>query len=362
VKITRPGKFGDMVNKKFWKNKKVLITGHTGFKGSWLSQILISLGSEVFGISLKNPVSSPSLYKILNLNKHITDQKLDITNFERCRKAIRYFSPDIIIHMAAQPLVKLSYKMPYDTLKTNIIGTLNVLEVARFQKSVKSILIVTSDKCYQNLEQDYSYVESDSMGGFDPYSASKACAEHISSSYYNSYFKLDNIGVATARAGNVIAGGDWSEDRIFPDMIKAWVKNKSIVIRSPRSKRPWQHVLDVATSYLKLVESMCSNPGSFSGPWNFGPGPENVKTVLTMVKTSQKYWDGISNYVIKKDKNLHETKILKLDTTKAEKMLQIQPIFNYENAIKNTLEWYKNYYSKNDIVNFTKNQIQNNIL
>ena len=347
------------MKKDFWIGKNVLVTGHTGFKGSWLCQLLIEMGANITGVSLKKPISEPCLFDILELGEKLVDNRFNINDFNECSAIINELSPNIVIHMAAQSLVKLSYQDPIHTFNTNIIGTANLLESLRNNLSIKTILIVTSDKCYNNIEDDYLYNEDDRLGGNDPYSSSKACAELITSAYYRSFFKQRNVGVATARAGNVIGGGDWSDYRLFPDIIKAWIKNNPVIIRSPNSIRPWQHVIEPICGYLKLVEYLWDNPDNFSGGWNFGPDEGNMKTVLDTVKYSQRLWNGSSEVIFSDQNTFKEDKILKLNNQKTKSRLKINPKMNFEKTLKNTLHWYANYYEGNNIKKITSDQILN---
>ena len=260
----------------FWPGKKVLITGHTGFKGSWLCLWLNKMGANVSGLSLNDPVSNPNMFSVLNIEKSVKDERGDISNYETCIRIVTKHEPEIVFHLAAQPLVKLSYSDPLKTYNTNILGTANILEAIRNCESVKTIVAITTDKCYENIEKEYAYVETDALGGFDPYSSSKACAEHIASAYYRSFFRKKGVGLATARAGNVIGGGDWALDRLIPDMIKSWSKNEKLFIRYPLATRPWQHVLEPLSGYLMLAEALWEEQEKFSGPWNFGPAKNCV--------------------------------------------------------------------------------------
>ncbi|MBI87153.1 MAG: CDP-glucose 4,6-dehydratase [Candidatus Marinimicrobia bacterium] len=350
------GKSGKLLNKKFWKGKNVLVTGHTGFKGTWVSQLLVELGANVSGLSLANAPSKPCLFNLLEFDNNLVDFRGDITNLKTCVKAIKNSNPDILIHMAAQPLVRLSYQQPILTYNTNIMGTVNILESVRNFDSIKAILIVTSDKCYKNTESGKFFDETSTLGGDDPYSSSKACVEHISMAYYKSYFSLKNIGLATARAGNVIGGGDWSKDRLIPDIIKAWTKNESVIIRSPNAIRPWQHVLEPICGYLKLIELLYNESKKFSGAWNFGPDQNKIKSVLETVKMLQKLWSGKSKTKTQIDNLLYEANILKLDNTKMKKQLGIKPKMSFEDALNNTIQWYEAYYDKRDIKYVTYRQ------
>ena len=266
----------------FWKNKKVLVTGHTGFKGSWLCLWLNKMGANVSGLSLNDPVSSPNMFSVLNIEKSVKDERGDISDYETCIRTVTKHEPEIVFHLAAQPLVKLSYLDPLKTYNTNILGTANILEAIRHCESVKTIVVITTDKCYENIEKEYAYVETDSLGGFDPYSSSKACAEHIASAYYRSFFRKKGVGLGTVRVGNVIGGGDWAMDRLIPDMIKSWSKNEKLFIRYPLATRPWQHVLEPLSGYLMLAEALWEEQERFSGPWNFGPAKNCVKTVQAL--------------------------------------------------------------------------------
>ena len=355
------GKFGKLLNKKFWKGKNVLLTGHTGFKGTWMSQLLIELGANVSGLSLLEAPSKPCLYDLLELEKTIVDLRGDITSLKTCNKAVNNSNPNILIHMAAQPLVRLSYQQPILTYSTNIMGTANILEAVRNLDSIKAILVVTSDKCYYNSETGESFDETSMLGGDDPYSSSKACAEHISLAYYKSYFSSNNIGLATARAGNVIGGGDWSNDRLIPDIIKAWTKNESVIIRSPNAIRPWQHVLEPICGYLKLIQLLYIESNKFSGSWNFGPDQNKIKSVLDTVKMIQKFWSGKSKVKVQADNSLHEANILKIDNTKMKKQLGIKPKMSFEEALNNTIQWYEGFYYKKNIKDITYQQTINYI-
>ncbi len=356
---TLPGSFGNLLKKDFWKGKSVLVTGHTGFKGSWLCRLLLELEAKISGLSLRKPTSKPLLFDILNLGENLIDFRGDITDFNKCLTIINELSPDIVIHMAAQSLVKLSYKEPIQTINTNIIGTANILESLRHISSIKTILIVTSDKCYNNFETQYPYKEDDPLGGNDPYSSSKACAEHITNAYYKSYFKSKNLGVATARAGNVIGGGDWSKDRLLPDIVKAWENDNPVVIRSPNSIRPWQHVLEPIFGYLKLIECLWDNPENFSGGWNFGPNEDNMKPVIDAVKYSQKLWNGNPKVKILKENNFQEAKVLKLNNQKVKSKLKIKPKMNFNESLKKTIYWYASFYKGNNVKQITSEQILN---
>ena len=317
---------------------------------------------KVSGLSLSEPVSNPSLFEIIKIGQKIIDYRGDITNKNICYDILNKSYPDILIHMAAQPLVRESYRNPIYTYQTNVMGTVNILDAARKIKSIKTILVVTSDKCYENLEINRGYKESDSMGGYDPYSSSKACAEHISSAFYRSYFRQEKIGLATARAGNVIGGGDWSQDRLIPDIIRSWVSEQPIIIRSPESIRPWQHVIEPLVGYLKLIERLWDQPGKFSSGWNFGPDKNSLKKVIDVLKSSQSSWGRFSDFKIEIDKTLHEANLLMLDNKKAKSKLGIDQKISFDKAIEYTFLWYENYYfKKKDMFHFTLNQIKESL-
>jgi len=343
-----------------FKNKKVIITGHTGFKGSWLTLWLKLLGAKIIGISLDVP-TKPSHYDKLNLGKKIINIKLDIRNLKKLEKIFKKYQPDYVFHLAAQSLVKKSYTDPVKTFTTNTIGTMNVLESLKKINNKFAAVIITSDKSYKNLEIKRGYHEKDLLGGKDPYSASKGAAEIIIQSFVNSYFKKNKSkNIAVARAGNVIGGGDWSENRLIPDCIKSWSVNKKAMIRNPKSTRPWQHVLEAIRGYLTLAICLYKDHKLHGEPFNFGPKHSQNKKVITLVKEMKKHWNSIS-WEEKKSKNdLYESKLLKLDSTKARKKLKWKPIMNFEETIKMTTIWYKNFFEKKQINVFdlSKKQIE----
>ena len=330
------------IYKNYFRNKKIIVTGHTGFKGSWLTLCLNLLGAKVLGISKDYP-TSPSHFKDLNIKKNIQNKIFDITNLKRTKKIFKEFQPDYVFHLAAQAIVNKSFKDPISTFNSNTIGTLNVLESLREVKKCKAV-IITSDKSYKNLEIKRGYNEDDILGGNDPYSASKGAAELIINSYLKSFFvNKKNIRIAIARAGNVIGGGDWSTDRIIPDCVKSWYKNKKITIRSPKSTRPWQHVLDAIRGYLILAIKL--NDKKIHGEaFNFGPDNKQNKNVLDLVKEIKKNWQGVE-WKIKQDIKLKnkESNLLKLNSHKAKKILNWYPVLNFKNSIKFTANWYKQY-------------------
>jgi CDP-glucose 4,6-dehydratase len=340
-----------------YNGKKVLITGHTGFKGSWLSLYLKLLQAEVVGYALE-PNTDPSLFKILNLENKVKSIIGNILDTEKLERVISDFSPDIIFHLAAQPLVRTSYKEPVNTYQVNVIGTLNVLEAARKCANVKAFINVTTDKCYENMEINYQYKEDDKLGGYDMYSSSKACSEILSSSYRNSFLKSGFL-LATARAGNIIGGGDWALDRLIPDCIRAIRKNIPIMIRNPHSVRPWQFVLEPLCGYLMLGEKLLAEKSEFAKSYNFGPEKDSILSVNDIIDMLAKYY----SYNKKELRSeLHEANLLMLDISRAKNELSWYPKYNIRKTIEETIEWYKNYYNKQDMYEYTVSQIENYVI
>tara|TARA_Y100000590_G_scaffold449643_1_gene588113 strand:+ start:4629 stop:5723 length:1095 start_codon:yes stop_codon:yes gene_type:complete len=331
---------------KQFKNKKVLVTGHTGFKGSWLTSCLVSLGAKVTGISINIP-SKPSHFEAIKLQKRINHKIMDIRNLKLLKKTFKKYQPDYVFHLAAQALVKKSYSFPAYTWETNTIGTLNVLESLREIKKNCTAVLITSDKSYKNLEIKRGYKENDVLGGKDPYSASKASAELVIQSYISSFFPLKKtkVIIGIARAGNVIGGGDWSENRLIPDCVRSWSKNKKVLIRNPQSTRPWQHVLETVWGYLILASNLKKNKKFHGEVFNFGPGHRNNYSVIFLVKIIGKYWKKISWRVINNKKKFHESKLLKLNCNKAKTILKWKCILSLKETIRWVADWYKNYYS-----------------
>ncbi len=333
----------------FYKGKKILITGHTGFKGSWLTVWLSELGAQIIGYALKPP-TKPNLFESAGIAEHITSLKGDIRDRKKIEYVFRKLNPEIVFHLAAQPLVRYSYREPVLTYETNVLGTVNLLEACRHSSSVRVIVNVTSDKCYENREWIWGYRENDPLGGFDPYSSSKACAELVTNAYRNTYFnpqeynKTHKIALSSVRAGNVIGGGDWGLDRLIPDCIKALSKNKTIIIRNPKATRPWQYVLDPIAGYLLLASRMYTDPVSFSGAWNFAPDDENMLTVEEIAKLTIQHW-GRGKYIIEKSIQPHESNLLRLDSSKARISLGWKPLYSVHEALERTIKWYKYFYS-----------------
>jgi len=347
-----------VIDESFWNGRRVFLTGHTGFKGSWLSLWLHRLGADVIGYSLESP-TNPSIFKDANVSTILErDIYGNVCNTTDLSKAMQDSAPEIVIHMAAQSIVRKSYDFPYETLNTNIMGTVSLFEAVRKTPSVKAVLNVTSDKCYENIETEKAYEENSPMGGYDPYSSSKGCSELISSAYRKSFFNSEGIALATVRAGNVIGGGDWASNRIIPDAIRAFMSNKKLEIRSPLSIRPWQHVLEPLSGYLKLCENMMKHPKKYSQGWNFGPEDNNVQSVSTLVSILGNYWGEGAQWIESKDLHPHEAKILKLDSSKAKLELEWSPRWNLEIALHETVMWYKEWQNGKNVISFSLNQIK----
>lgn len=343
---------------EFYKSKRVLVTGHTGFKGVWLSLWLNSLGAEVCGYALA-PNTEPSMFREVSLARKVDSVIGSILDREKLEKTFNEFKPEIVFHLAAQPLVRLSYAEPVLTYETNVIGTLNVLEAARKSRSVKAFVNITTDKCYENKETGKFFEESDPFGGFDPYSASKGCVEIMSSSYRRSFLDGDNgFAMATARAGNVIGGGDWALDRIVPDCVRSINNNIAIEIRNPAAVRPWQHVLEPLSGYMLLAERLYTEGKAYAEGFNFGPDEKSVLTVSEVARKIIHYY-GRGEVVIQKRDNLHEAELLMLSIKKAERILNWRPVLTVDEAIKNTVEWYRRFYDGGRMTEFTVQQIKN---
>lgn len=340
---------------KFYRNKKVLITGHTGFKGAWLSIWLHRLGSKVYGISL--PENKASLFKRSGIKRLFKnkDHYQDIRHYQKYREKILKINPEIIFHMAAQPIVKSGYDYPLHTFESNILGTANTINIARDLVSLKSLIIITTDKCYKDVKKK-GYIEDDVLGGYDPYSSSKACAELITESMRNSYFNKSIVQISTVRAGNVVGGGDWSDGRLVPDMIRSIENKKIFLVKNPSSIRPWQHVLDPLFGYLILA----TKSKKFSGAWNFGPQKGDISVKKFIQKLSENFKSKIKIKIVKKSKSFKETNILNLNIDKSMKHLNWKPKINIDLAAELIAEWYENNFKFNsdEIYNFTLNQIK----
>ena len=345
--------------KKFWKNKRVFLTGHTGFKGSWLSIFLNLLGAEVKGYSLR-PEQKLNFFDLANISNLISSSIIgDIRDYKKLKKSIFAFSPDFIIHMAAQPLVRDSYINPKYTYEVNTLGTVNILNILNELNFIKSTLIITTDKVYFNDNKRNYYKENDSLGGFDPYSNSKSCAELVVNSYNHSFFKNKNIFVATARAGNVIGGGDFSKDRIIPDYFRSLSKGKKLILRSPNSIRPWQHIIDPLYGYLLLLMKLHNKKKFTNSSWNFGPDKSNNKSVSDVINLINKEFNN-SVKIIKKNSvtnKFYESKVLMLNSEKSKKLLNWRAKYNLEESIKLIASWNKDFLAKKSILKTSQKQI-----
>lgn len=347
------------MKKEFWNKKTVLLTGHTGFKGSWMSLWLQKLNVNLIGFSKSVP-TKPSLFEVANVENGMTSIIGNICNYEKLERVIREYKPEIVIHMAAQAILRESYKNPIETYATNVMGTVNLLESIRKISDVRVILNITSDKCYEPNEFSKGYVETDRLGGYDPYSNSKACAELVTSSFRNSFFhpteyEQHGIALASCRAGNVIGGGDWGVDRLIPDIMRGILNDETIKIRHPNAIRPWQHVLDPLNGYLTLVEKLWSSGPDFSEGWNFGPSNDD-KPVKWIIEKLTKQWNSKIKWNIDDD-NLHEENYLKLISSKSKLKLNWNPKINLEEVLSWITNWYKHYDQKDDMKKFTEKQI-----
>lgn len=328
-----------MKSKDFWAGKRVLVTGHTGFKGSWLTLWLKSLGADVTGYAL-DPATDPSLWRLLGLQTEITNHIADIRDFSALARVLKEARPDIVFHLAAQSLVRSSYGDPVGTYATNVMGTVHLLEVVRQTLGVRAVVNVTSDKCYENRKLDRGYSENDPMGGRDPYSSSKGCSELVTAAYRNSFFERSGPALASARAGNVIGGGDWADDRLVPDFVRATMRGEQVQIRNPLSVRPWQHVLEPLYGYLLLAERLSAD-GRHAGGWNFGPALDNAVPVGTVVSTLVALWGAPARWVTAAGPHVHEDEFLTLDSSKAQRLLGWKPYLDLATMLTWTVEWYK---------------------
>jgi len=347
---------------KFWNNRKVFVTGHTGFKGSWLCLLLKHLGAEVYGYAL-DPPTNPSLFVEARIHELVSSTISDIRDYDKLLAALQEAQPEIVIHMAAQPLVRESYKFPVETYSTNVMGTVHILEACRHTGSVKSIVNVTTDKCYENREWHWGYRENEPMGGYDPYSNSKGCSELVTAAYRSSYFNPKvyqdhGVALASARAGNVIGGGDWAGDRLIPDFIRAISKGEEVTIRSPHAIRPWQHVLEPLTGYLVLAEKLFTGGAKFAEGWNFGPEDSDVRNVEWIIKNICALWGNGAAYKIDTNPQPHEANYLKLDCSKSKAELTWAPRWDLDTTLKSIVEWNKAWLGKEDIRKVTESQIR----
>ena len=347
----------------FWKNKKVLITGHTGFKGSWLTLILSNLGAKIYGYAL-NPISKPNMFDGLGLKKFLQkDYRLDILDFKKIKSVINRHKPEIVFHFAAQSSVLVSYKSPKDTIATNVLGTINLLDSLKNDRYVKSLVITTTDKVYLNLEKNKSFKEDDSLGGYDIYSGSKAACEVVVHSYKKSFFQKGKCNIATVRSGNCIGGGDWTKDRIVKDCAESFLNEKKLIIRYPNATRPWQHVMEPLFGYIKLSEKLYKNK-KYEGSWNFGPNRKSNLKVIQVAKFGKNFLNSKSKIIIKKNK-FYESTYLSLNSNKSLKYLKWKTKLSAETALRLTFEWYK-YYKLNKnvtkIIELTRKQINDYLI
>lgn len=351
--------------KNVYAGKKILVTGNTGFKGSWLSIWLLEMGAEVFGLSNCIP-TTPSNFEVSDIEKYITHFKADITDFQSVRKIIGDIKPDFVFHLAAQAIVKDSYTDPLSTFNTNVMGTGNILEALRLLNNKCTAIMITSDKCYDNVEWVWGYKETDPLGGKDPYSASKGGAELIIKTYAESFFNKSssNVKIASARAGNVIGGGDWASFRIIPDAVRSWSNNEELVIRSPKATRPWQHVLEPLSGYLLLGLALYENDDLHGESFNFGPKPDTNFSVGQLLKEMSKYWSGVKWKSVKSDEHVKEAGLLKLNCDKALFYLDWVPNLSFTDTIRLVAEWYKTYYEspKKGMLQTTKDQIEEYVI
>lgn len=350
------------MDSSFWQGKKVLITGHTGFKGGWLSLWLQSWGADVMGYSLAPP-TQPSLFEIAGVANGMASITGDVRDLEQIQTVIAAYQPEIVFHMAAQPLVRYSYINPVETYATNVMGTVNLLEAIRRLGGVKAVVNITSDKCYENREWVWGYRENEPMGGYDPYSNSKGCAELVTSAFRNSFFnpaEFDRHGVAVAsvRAGNVIGGGDWAEDRLIPDIIRAFMAQQPAVIRNPHAIRPWQHVLEPLGGYLLLAQKLWEEGPAYAEGWNFGPDDEDAKPVGWIVERLTTKWGDGASWTLDNGEHPHEAHYLKLDCSKAKARLGWSPRWNLATALEATATWYRAYQARQDMRGLVLEQIQ----
>jgi len=333
-----------------YRGRRVLVTGHTGFKGSWLCLWLKELGAEVAGYSIGLP-TTPCNFELLDLSNHIKSYEGDIRNYQRLAEVVDEFQPEIVFHLAAQSLVRNSYVDPVYTFETNIMGMVNIAEIIRAKPSIEVAVLITSDKAYKNLEWCWGYRENDQLGGNDPYSASKSCADLIAQSYYKSFFEMGKTRVAIARAGNVIGGGDWAADRIVPDCIRAWSNNKSVTVRYPNATRPWQHVLEPLGGYLKLGSVLCKDSHKIDGEaYNFGPNANVSQTVIDLLKEMKLRWANITWNLIddRSEKKNHEAVLLKLSCDKALHDLNWEPVLTFKDTVEMTIDWYRSWHEGNE--------------
>ena len=350
-----------LVNPEFWRGRSVFVTGHTGFKGSWLLLWLGRLGAEVTGYALE-PHTEPSLFRLASVGAGVRSIIGDVRDPQLLTRSMVEAKPEVVLHLAAQALVRPSYEQPLDTFAVNVLGTANVLDAVRTVPSVRAAVVITTDKVYENREWLWPYREDEALGGYDPYSASKACAELVTSSYRSSYFTASPsgraVGVATARAGNVIGGGDWAQDRLLPDCVRALLTEETIQLRYPDAVRPWQHVLEPLAGYLRLAECLCQDPHSYAGAWNFGPTEEDARPVRWIVDRVCKGWKGSKGFSVLEHAQPHEAAQLRLESSKARAKLGWRPTWSLERAIDSIIDWFSAYQAGCDMKLITLGQIE----
>ena len=349
------------ITESSWKGRRVFLTGHTGFKGSWMALWLTQMGATVCGYSLEPP-SSPNLFEVARVAERLQHLEGDICDLPRLRREMDEFQPELIFHLAAQSLVRRSYAEPVLTYATNVMGTVNVLESIRLTKSVKAAVLITTDKCYENLEWQWGYRENDRLGGHDPYSNSKACAELVSAAYRDSYFPIGElashgVAVATARAGNVIGGGDWAVDRLIPDLVRGFVAGEQVAIRNPHAIRPWQHVLEPVRGYIQLAERLLAREDAFASAWNFGPGEDDARPVEWIVRNFAERWSPEASWMVDERVHPHEATYLKLDCARAHNLLGWHPALDLSGALEFIVEWFKQWKAGSDMQAVTLDQI-----
>jgi CDP-glucose 4,6-dehydratase len=347
---------------RFWAHKRVFVTGHTGFKGAWTCLLLSDLGAVVRGYALEAP-TKPSLFELADVSRRIDHQIGDVGEAGALERSIRDFSPEIIIHMAAQSLVRASYDDPVETYRTNVMGTVNLLDAIRRATTVRAVIVVTSDKCYDNREWVWGYREVDALGGHDPYSSSKGCAELVTNAFRQSYFpphrfETHGVAVASVRAGNVIGGGDWARDRLVPDAIRAFIAREPLAVRYPAAVRPWQHVLDPVAGYLLLAQRLLEAPSDFAEAWNFGPAGDGMHSVGEVAALLADLWGDGASWSHQESTQPHEANVLKLDCSKAESRLNWRPVLSFENAMQLTVDWYRAHVDGASVERTTLAQIR----
>ncbi len=344
------------IQKNFWEGKKVFLTGHTGFKGAWLSLWLQSMGADVHGLALQGP-TSPSLFEVARVRTGMHHTIADIRDFDKVLEAVRASQPEVIFHLAAQSLVRRSYQVPLETYATNVMGTVHVLEAARQVRTVRAIVNVTSDKCYENREWVWGYREDEPLGGHDPYSSSKAGAEIVTSAYRRSYLEQQGVALASARAGNVIGGGDWAQDRLVPDILRAFEQLKAVQVRNPAAIRPWQHVLEPLSAYLMLAQQLVEQGQAWAEAWNFGPSEGDAQSVQSIVEHMVQVWGHTAGWRAEPGLHPHEAQHLKLDISKAKARLGWHPRWGLHDALDQVLDWHRAWLGGGDMREFCLRQI-----